>query len=478
MASAYVFEYMARLCKPEVRLWLPTDAPPAGACPEGAAHGIFEALLDGVGRVIGPGTWVTVTGLPDGYHRVTLDPARSAGILAIASPLSRSLCSKEDAACFGITLVPGFPKRHRLSVRFAGDKLDELRAERDFDVFTVEVPDPPPPEHDCHGPVPAELRQIPAAVMAALRSGKGSVPKGVLALAPAARGIGLLDRFEPTGPACGRLWFKLTETEDDLHTLALTARDPKDGRTVTAGAPAFFHQACPRVVIRGPFAGRSLPADPPARFRIGPFDGLRAGQAELVHAAFCDLRAAKRAYKGPPWVFQLRAQPLYTAAGALNRARPDPRGTSFATTEGGDLGVVIAADKQHPHMTFALVERGVIGPRRALDRAGNPLLPADGTFPDIVVPIVGAGVEERLSLPSHAVLFFLDERELTDARTGLLRSLDTSNDHTGTPLVMALHVLSPCGCVSRLELDSEVKERAPLSLVGDLREVAFARPRP
>ncbi len=487
MASAYVFEYVARFCSPEVRLWLPTDPPPARACPEGAGHGIFESLRDAGDRLLGPGTWIAVTGLPAGYDTVTLDGARSAGIAAVASPLSRGLCGRPETACFGITLAPGFGKRHRLAVRFTSDKGCELLAARDFDVFSVEVPElPPAPEDagDCRKDVPAELRSIPAVVMAALLSGKRDacakghpVPEGVLSLAPAARGIGKLERFEPTGDTSGRLWFALEATQDDLHFLAITARCPKGGRTITAAAPAFFHQACPRVVIRGPFAGRSLPAEPPARFRIGPFEGLRAGQAELVHAAFCDLRGGKRAYKGPPWVFQLRAQPLHTATGALNRARPEPRGMAFDTTEGGELGVIIAADRQHPHMRYALVERGVIGPRCALERAGNPLLPADGTFPEIAVSVVGAGVDEHLSLPSHAVLFFLDERELTDARAGLLRALDVSPDHTGTSLVMALHVLSPCGCMSHLELDSDVRERAPLSLVGGL-EIAYARPRP
>ncbi len=478
MASAYVFEYVSRLCRPEVRLWLPPDPPPVHTCGEAAACGIFEGLFDPQGRVAGPGTWVAVTGLPEGYTTVTLDPVRSAGIAAVVTPLSRDHSGKPGSACFGVTLLAGYAKKHRLCVRFGRAKGEpDLPAQRDFDVLGLSVPAMPPMADEAHGcgkEHVALLERVPAAVMAALLDGgkRGKVsavhgiPAAVLGLSAAARGIKALTSFVQTGPSSGELGFLLGHTADDEHLLAVTARCPKDGRTISAAAPPFFFQLCPRIVLRGPAAARSLPAEPPARFRIGPFDGMEVGQAELVHAAFGDLRRSKQPYKGKSWTFQLRVQPYRSASGGINGATPRVVDGALETTEGGDLGVVIAADKAHPHLTFAAVDRGTLGPRQTLRRTGNPLTPADGTFPEMPFAIRGAGVEETVSLPSSAVVFYLDEHELTDVRSGLLRSLDTAQDHAGTRLLLAVHALAPCGCVSRLELDADAQPE--LSLVGGL----------
>ncbi len=474
MASAYVFEYLSRLPHPALRLWLPSDPMPEGICAPAARGGVFEALYDDSGaRALAPGTWVGVTGLPSGYDAVALDTARSVGVLGIASPLRREPGCKRGSGCFGIVLERSLPGRHRLAVRFScarDPKAAPLLEVRDFDVFRVDTGALPPMSDQpgrCDGPLVTKLEHVPLAVMEALEPGPAQGLEkrpSPLVLAPAARGIARLGRFVRTGCDRGELELFVAETPDDVHVLALTAHAP-DGRSVTAAGEPFFFQTCPRVVLRGPAAGRSLAAEPPALFRIGPFDGMVVGDAELVHAAFGDLRRTKRPYKGKPWSFQLRVQPYRTGSGKVNLATPRVVGGELETTEGGDLGVVVAADAAHPHLAYALVEKGTLGPRRPLLRASNPLVPADGTFPELRLTVRGAGVEETLSLPEHAVVFFLDEHELTSAETGLLRKLDVAPDHAGTALVMAVHALGPCGCVSRLVLE----EREPeLHIVTDL----------
>ncbi len=461
MATAYLIEIMTR-CRPrEPRLWLPTDPIPDGLAPEGANRGIFEALHDQNGRVSGPGTWVGVTGLSAIHDQVSHDLARSAGIAGIVTPLAR-LSRKGEGACFGVTLVPGFPGTHRLAVVFTGGKAPPLRLERTLEVLSVCVTGIP--AHTCNGELRARIDHVPRAVMAALRAGKKA-----LELAQASRGISRLGAFEPTGPASGALSFTVAETQDDQHVLAITARCPEDGRTITAASARFLHQAHPRVVLRGPAAARSVPAEPPALYRIGPFDGMREGDADLVHAVFGDLRTLGHPYKGKPWSFQLRAQPYRTASGAINRAVPGVEAGQLETTEGGDLGVVIAADASHPRQLYALVEGGKVSARRPILPTGNAFLPADGTFPEMGVRLAGAGIEKTILLPDHAVLFFLDEYELTSARDGLLRTLDTAADHAGTPVLLAVHALAPCGCVSRLELEASAMDLPSLSIVGGMR---------
>ncbi len=462
MATAYVLEIVTR-CKPrEVHLWLPTDPIPACAARPGANRGVFEALYGASGELLGPGTWIGVTGLPAGYDQVALDRARSAGIAAIVTPLERP-SKKADALCFGITLQPGFSGTHRLAVVFTGGKLAPARSERQLAVMRVAVP-ASLPRHACDGRLEAELEEVPVAVMAALAAGKAA-----LELAPAARGIAKLGAFEATGRTSGKLGFIAGEAAGDQHVLAVTARCAEDGRTITAASGPFWHQASPRLELRGPAAARSVPAEPPALYRIGPFEGMRDGDADLVHAVFGDLRALGHAYKGRPWSFQLRAQPYRAASGGINRAVPGVVSGQLDRAEGGDLGVVIAADATHPRQLYALVEDGKVSARRPILPTGNAFLPADGTFPELAIALSGAGIEKTLSLPDHAVLFFLDEYELTNARDGLLRALDIAEDHAGTPILLAVHALAPCGCVSRLELEPPAAQGPSLSFVPDLR---------
>lgn len=471
MASAYVFEVFTRCLAPRVRLWLPTDPIPEPLAGDDGNRGVFEGRAEPATT----GTWVGVTDLPAGYDSVVLDPGRSAGVAAITSPLER-VCGKAPGARFGIALLPHFEGQHALAVAFVTTakavQLPPLRASRRLDVLRVHVADPAPvgdAAHACKGVLIADLEHIPSAVMCALADGRAAA----LSLSPESRGIGQLGPFEPTGPASGRLTFTVTGTPDDKHHLVLAARCLEDGRTIAACAPAFVHQQHPRVELVAPAAARALPASPPACFRIGPFDGLERGQADVVQAAFGDLRRLERPYAGPAWQFQLRVQPYRRADGSLNDAVPRRRRSGFEVTEGGDLGVIIAADDAHPHLEYALVEKGHVQPRQRLRRSGNPFLPADGTTADVTVVLRGAGIERHLELPGRGVLFYLDEYELTNSRDGLLRGLDTASDHCGTPLVMALHALAPCGCVSRLELDLPV--RPQLHLAAGFRPVGVQR---
>lgn len=458
MASAYVFELLGvRACAP-VRLWLAGDAGRPACGP--SDDGLFDALLDSAGRAIGPGTWVGVTGLPDGYDRVTLEAIRSAGIAAIVTPLERPGC-KSGAACFGITLQAGFTGTRRLVVRFHGPKgTRALEASRDFEAFTIEL-EPHGPvatgPDGCRGPLFARLRHVPPSVMKALGKSLAS-----LELSPAASGIERLVKLEPTGPDSGRLAFTVADAPEDVHVLGLVAHCPVTARVITASTAPFFFQTCPRVVLRGVAAGRSVPAEPPARFRIGPFDGLDAGEAELVHAAFADLRRWKHAYTGKSWSFQLRVQPERTGSGALNTSTPEAHDGVFETTEGGDLGVVITAGESHARMAYAVVTGGKVGKRVALAAAANPIVPSDGTLVEREVEVRGAGVEQRVQLPDRAIVFFLDERELVDPDHGVLREL-ASTVPFGTRLLMAVHVAAPCGCVSRLVVDApeELQPRVP-----------------
>lgn len=468
MASAYVFEVVTRCAAPRLRLWLPTDPIPEDLVGPEGNRGIFEAHRGARGEPSGTGTWVGVTGLPDTYDTVALDLARCAGIAAIASPLERAPCRKGGAR-FGIVLRQAFQGRHTLAVVFGGSgkkSPPRLTACRDFEVLALRVPEPAPvgcPAHACAGELVAQLERVPCAVLTALSAGRADA----LALGPDSRGIARLGAFKATGPASGQLSFATSETPDDVHQLVLEAHCLEDGRSVTASAPAFLHQCRPRVEIRGPAAARTTPAEAPALFRIGPFDGLEAGQADLVHAAFGDLRRTKRPYQGSPWTFQLRVQPYRRADGAVNDATPRIDRGQLELTEGGDLGVILAVDEHHPHLGYALVEHGQVHARQPLQRTANPFLPADGTFPELAIVLRGAGIESKVTVPDHAILFFLDEHELTNPRDGLLRALDTAQDHCGTPLIMALHVLAPCGCASRLDL--EWREERPLRLVGDIR---------
>ncbi len=475
MASAYVFEIVTHCRTPRVRLWLPTDPIPARLAGEVGNRGIFEGRAEMPGGAPITGTWVGVPDLPAGYDSVALDLHGSSGIAEITSPLERA-CGKDHGARFGIALRPHSEATHVLAVTFIATgrsvKLPPLAAKRSFDVLSVRVPVPAPvgaADHACKGVLLAELERVPRAVMDALEAGKAEA----LTLSPDARGIDRLGPFEPTGPASGRMAFTLTETADDLHQMVLTARCLEDHRFVTATAPAFVHQGHPRVELVGPVAARALPAEPPARFRIGPFDGLEPGQADLVQAAFGDLRRLGQPYKGPPWIFQLRVQPYRRADGSVNDTVPRRRRAGFAVTEGGDLGVVVAADEAHPHLEYAHVDKGHFQPRRPLRRAGNPFLPADSTTGSTVIVVRGAGIEEPVELPGRGVVFYLDEHELTNAHDGLLRGLDTASDHCGTPLLMALHVLAPCGCVSRLEL--EPRAHPQLQLASGFRPLAVQR---
>ncbi len=468
MATAYVFEVVTRCQAPKVHLWLPTDPIPDSLIGPEGNRGIFEALYGSRGEPAGTGTWVGVTGLSFGYDTVALDLPHCAGIAALSSPLHPSP-HQGRGAHFGITLRPGFVDRHVLSVVFGMSgkgKPARLVGRRELDVMRLTIPAPAPvgsPVHSCRGELVAELAHVPHAVMAALAAGKETA----LVLAPACRGITRLGKFTPTGAASGSLEFVVEETPDGVHQLALTARCPEDGRTLSAVAPAFLFEARPRIELRGPAAARAVPADPPALFRIGPFDGLAPGECDVVHAAFGDLRRWKQPYKGPPWTFQLRVQPYRRADGTVNDAVPQVRSGQLELTEGGDLGVIVAADSAHPRFTCALVEHGKVQARLPLLRTGNPFMPADGTFPEIAVSLRGAGIERQVQLPDRAILFFLDEFELTNVCDGLLRTIDNSSDHCGTALIMALHALAPCGCVSRLELSASASE--PLSIVGGLR---------
>lgn len=472
MASAYVFEIFTRCRSPRVRLWLPSDPIPDHLAGEAGNRGIFEGRTD---DPTATGTWVGVTDLPDGYDSVILDLPRCSGIAAITSPLERA-CGRHSGARFGIALRPHAEAGHVLAVVFVATgksvKRPPLAVVRTLEVLSVRVPGPAPlgaAEHACKGVLVAELEHVPRAVMAALVTGH----REALTLSSHARGIAEVGPFTPTGPAAGRLSFTTAETLDDTHRLVLTARCLEDGRTVTAAAPAFVHQVRPRVELVGPAAARALPAEPPARFRIGPFDGLEAGQADLVQAAFGDLRRLAHSYKGPPWIFQLRVQPLRRADGSINDTVPRRRRAGFELTQGGDLGVIVAADDGHPHLEYALVEKGHVQPRQPLRRSGNAFLPADGTLPGVAIVLRGAGIEETLDLPGRSIIFFLDEHALTNTHDGLLRDLDVAGDRCGTPLVMALHVLAPCGCVSRLELDA--RARQPFRLAGGFRPVAVQR---
>lgn len=464
MASAYVIEVVTR-CRPrEARLWLPTDPIPDGVAPREANRGIFEALHDAHGRVAGPGTGVAVTNLSPGYTDVALDLGRSAGVAAIVGEFDQAT-KKAPGRCFGIALEPGFAGTHRLAVVFTGGKLAPLRLERTFEVMRVAVAAPCLDDgHCCKGELEAELLGIPRAVMSALATGKYAP----LALDPErSAGVASIGAFRATGPASGKLAIVIEDAPGDHHVLALTARCPEDGRTITASSGPFWYPLRPRVEVRGPAAARSLPAGPPALYRIGPFDGMRDGDADLVHAAFADLRALGHAYKGKPWSFQLRAQPLRAANGAINRAVPRVVAGQLERTEGGDLGVVIAADAAHPRQSYALVDHGKVSARRPILPTGNGFLPADGTFPEIAIALRGAGIERTVSLPDHAALFFLDEYELTNPRDGLLRELDVAIDHAGTSVILAVHALSACGCVSRLDLGKAAAE-APASLATQI----------
>ncbi len=464
MASAYVIEVITR-CRPrEARLWLPTDPIPDDLAPPEANQGIFEALYDPQGRVAGPGTWVAVTDLPAGYTDVAIDRGRSAGISALVRELDPAT-KKAPGRCFGIALQPGFAGTHRLAVVFTGGKLPPLRMERTFEVMRVTVPPHLHEGHCCSGELEAELLGVPKAVMAALAAGKHAP----LALhREASRGVASIGAFEATGPASGKLAIVIEDVPGDERVLAVTARCPEDGRTITASSAPFWYPLRPRVEVRGPAAARSLPADPPALYRIGPFDGMRDGDADLVHAAFADLRALGHAYKSNPWSFQLRAQPLRAANGGLNRAVPRVVAGQLERTAGGDLGVVIAADATHPRQSYALVDHGKVSARRPILPTGNAFLPADGTFPELAIALRGAGIDRTVSLPDHAVLFFLDEHELTNPRDGLLRGLDVATDHAGTPVIVAVHVLAPCGCVSRLELGNAVAETPAMALANQI----------
>lgn len=473
MASAYVIEVLTRCRCAELRLWLPTDPIPGGLGGPEANRGVFEALYAPSGRVLGPGTWVGVTGLPEGYDRVELDAARSAGIAGIVTALGPA-ARKDGGRLFGVALEPGFAGPHRLAVVFFDCGRAPLRAERMLDVMRVEVPIPAPvgaAGHACQGMLEASLEHVPAAVMKRLVAGDLSV----LRLAPRAQGVRSIDAFEAAGPSSGRLTFTVDETHDDQHVLALTVICPEDGRVVSAASKPFQHQAHPRIELRGAGAARAVPASPPALFRIGPFDGMDPGEADLVHAAFGDLRALGKPYRGKAWTFQLRAQPYRTTRGDVNQATPRAVDGALELTEGGDLGVILAADAAHPRLAYALVAGGRVHARRPIRPTGNPFAPADGTRPEVGVVLRGAGIERTVALPDRAVLFFLDEHELTNVRDGLLRGLDRAGDDAGTPILIAVHALAPCGCVSRLVVGAPPDKKPELHFVGDLA-MGTARP--
>lgn len=454
MATAYVFEYQRRL-RLDVKLRLPTDPIPPAICGSAARDGVFEARYDAGGRPVGPGTFIGVTGLPAGYDLVVLDAALSVGVGAIASPLVRVPGEGQGGACFAVTLLPKATRR-QLTVTFKRSQysaMPSLTASRQFDglhVDTSAVPATPRDERECGGALTVRVQHLPRACLSALVEAHGE-PSAALALAPSARGIAKLVGFRKTSDDGGDLSFTVEDTPDDQHVLALVASNPSDSRTITAVAEPFFFQSCPRLALRGPLAGKSLAANqPPARFKIGPFEGMAAGHAELVHAVYGDLRGSKAPYDGRPWTFQLRVQPLRAVSGDDNLRAPVVVDGELETAEGGDLGIVVSARDRHARMSYAVVSGGKLGERRPLLATGNPLVPADGTLTDAAVRIEAAGVSATLPLPDRAIVFFLDEFELTNARTGLLRRLDTAPGRIGTDLVMAVHALGPCGCVSRM----------------------------